>query len=108
MIREQAQARVRAMRLQDLIKMWNDNAVDHYCRYIEMHKMCDTDWWNRLANEMGAWDFAHVVMASIDTFNDSDMFFFYEEFDGQLISFSTEQELLELVGEDWFIDNLMK
>ena len=40
-------------------------------------------------------------------FNTSDKYFFYEEFNDYLISFSTSQELLEEVGEDTFVELLM-
>ena len=58
--RVSANDRLKQMSLQDCIALWNDKAVDHYCRCIEIHKMSDLEWWDRLASEIGGWDFAHV------------------------------------------------
>lgn len=98
---------VRAMSLQELINLWNENATDHYCRYVEMHPMSDEEWWDVLARELGTWNLIQAMHNACEHFNTSDKYFFYEEFNGYLISFSTSQELLEEVGEDTFVELLM-
>lgn len=96
------------MTMLDCINMWNDKAVDHYCKYIAMHEMSDEKWWNSLSVYLGAWDLIHVVMHAGEDFNDSDMWFFYDEDAGMMRSFSTKQELIDKVGKDFFIDQLME
>ena len=95
------------MSLQDLINLWNESATDHYCRYVEMHPMSDVEWWDVLARELGTWNLIQAMHNASEHFNTSDKYFFYEEFNGYLISFSTSQELLEEVGEDFFVELLM-
>jgi hypothetical protein len=41
------------------------------------------------------------------TFNNSDYWFFLDEEEMRVISFSTKQELIEQIGEDFFIETLM-
>ena len=105
--RVSATARIKQMTLQDCIEFWNDNAVDKYCSCIQIHKMSDLKWWDRLTSEIGGWDFAHVVLNSLDTFNDTDMYFAYVEDPARLVSFSTKQELMEMF-EEWFIETINK
>jgi hypothetical protein len=107
MTREQAQEQLNGMTLEDCIEMWNEYATDHYCRYIEMHPMSDEEWWDVLARELGTWNLTQAMLLAGEHFNTSDKYFFYEEFNGHLISFSTSQELLEEVGEDFFVELLM-
>jgi hypothetical protein len=107
MDREQAIRQFRSMSMQDCMKMWNEKACDHYCRYVEMHKMAELGWWDRLAEELGAWDMLLAVLNGGENFNVSDMYFFYDEECGHMRSFSTKQELTEQIGTDFFIENLM-
>ena len=106
MNREQAYERLRNMSTNECFDYWNKSAVDHYCRLYEIHKMSDTEWWNHLSNELGAWNLLQAVLSSGERFNDSDMFFFYDEDNEQVMSFSTKQEFLEIVGDDFFIENM--
>ena len=96
------------MTMQDCINMWNDKAVDHYCKQIAMHEMGDEEWWNTLSKYLGAWDVIHAVMFAGDDFNDSDMWFFFDGDAGMMRSFSTKQELIDKVGKEFFIDQLME
>lgn len=106
MTREQAYERLRAMSTHDCINYWNDNAVDHYCRLWRIYAMSDLVAWNGLARELGAWDLIQAVLNAGEHFNDSDMFFFYDVECNHIRSFNTKQELLEQVGEDFFIVSL--
>jgi hypothetical protein len=87
--------------------MWNENAVDHYCRAMEMREISDLDWWNYLALELGAWYLVISVLSSGDNFNTSDKYFFFDQDDERMISFSTKQELIDKIEEDFFIETIM-
>lgn len=105
---EWAEKKFNRMTMQDCINMWNDKAADHYCRHIAMHEMSDEKWWNMLSEGLGAWHLLRAVMLAGDDFNDSDMWFFYDE-DALIVrSFSTKQELIEMIGKEFFIDQLME
>lgn len=92
--------------MQDCINLWNDKAVDHYCREMAINEMSCEQWWNTLSEYLGAWDLIHVVIQSGDNFNDSDMFFFFDKESGCMRSFSTKDEMIQQIGEDFFIDQL--
>lgn len=96
----------RKMDTMDCINYWNESAVDHYCKAWEIHEMGDEDWWNYLSNELGAWDLIQAVLSAGEHFNDSDKYFFYDEDCNHMRSFSTKQELIEQIGDDFFIENL--
>lgn len=95
------------MTMQDCINFWDEHASDHYHRLTCIKPMEDEDWWNYLATKLGAWNLMHYVWNSGEHFNDKDMYFAYIEDDCRFFSFSTKQELIEQVGKDFFIDNLM-
>lgn len=105
---EWAEKKFNRMTMQDCINMWNDKAVDHYCKQIAMHEMSDEQWWNTLSEYLGAWDLIHVVMHAGEEFNDSDMWFFFDGDAGIVRSFSTKQELVDKVGKEFFIDQIME
>lgn len=94
------------MSTQDCINYWNKSACDHYCRFWEIHEMGDENWWNQLSEHLGAWNLIQAVLSSGEQFNDSDMWFFYDEDYCHMVSFNTKQELIEQIGEDFFIENL--
>ena len=92
--------------MDECIDLWNKYATDQFHQLSEIRPMEDEKWWNRLANELGAWDFMHFVWNSGENFNDSDLFFAYNEDFCEFFSFSTKQELVERIGEQFFIDVL--
>lgn len=94
------------MTLEECIDLWNEYATDQFNQLVEIHPMEDEDWWNHLAKEMGAWDLMHFVWNSGERFNDSDLYFAYLEDYCEFVSFSTKQELVERIGEEFFIDTL--
>lgn len=94
------------MTMQECIDLWNEYATDQFHKLVAIHPMEDEDWWNRLAKELGAWDMMHFVWHSGENFNDSDLYFAYLEDNCQFFSFSTKQELVERIGEQFFIDTL--
>ena len=107
MTHEEAREILRGMSLKECMEMWNESAVDHYCRYMEMREIGDLDWWSDLARELGAWGLVDAVLSSGDRFNTSDKYFFFDQDEGYMISFSTKQELIEKIEEDFFIDTIM-
>lgn len=107
MTREQAIKKFEQMSLTDCIDLWNEKACDHYCRFMAIHKMSEEEWWNALSKHIGAWDLIHVVIGSGEDFNDSDEYFFFDEGNWKMRSFSTKQEMIEVIGEDFFIDELV-
>ena len=104
---ERANERFAKMSLSDCMEMWNRIACDHYCRFMEMREMGDLEWWNTLSNELGAWGLVQAVLSSGGLFNDSDKYFFFDQDNEQMISFSTKQELIEVMGNDFFIENML-
>lgn len=104
---EQVHEQVRRMTLNECMDMWNKSACDHNCRHMQMRKMSDLEWWNTLSNELGAWDLLNVVLHSYEHFNNSDMYFFYDKDNWQMVSFSTKQDLFEIIGDDFFVETLL-
>ena len=98
--------RFNEMTLGQCIVMWNESACDHYCRLQKMYSMDDLVAWNALARELGGWDLVHAVLQSDGNFNDLDKYFFYDVDCGHMRSFSTKQELIEQIGDDFFIEHL--
>ena len=96
----------KAMTLEECIQMWNESACDHYQRNWEMHGMEEESWWNHLSSELGAWNLVQAVLSSGENFNDADDYFFYDEDCSVVRSFSTKQELIEQIGDDFFIETL--
>lgn len=94
------------MTMQECIDLWNEYATDQFHQLVEIHPMEDENWWNHLAKELGAWDLMHFVWNSGEDFNDSDMYFAYLDDVCHFISFSTKQEFVEHIGEQFFIDTL--
>lgn len=105
--REKAVKRLKKMTFEECMEFCDSINCDHYDRFAEIHRMADMEWWNELAEELSAWHLIHFVLSSGETFHDTDMYFFYNSEDDKIYSFSTKQELIELMTEDWFIDNLM-
>lgn len=95
---------IKSMTLQECIDMWNES-TDQFHQLSKMQPMDDEKWWNHLAKELGAWDLMHFVWNSGEDFNDTDMYFVYIEDGCTFFSFSTKQELMELMG-DFFIDEI--
>lgn len=95
------------MTMLDCIELWNKRATDMYHQLSFIKLMEDEKWWNHLSSKLGAWDLMHYVWNSGEDFNDSDKYFGYIEDNCTFFSFSTKQELLEKIGEDFFLDNLL-
>lgn len=101
-----ARETLQQMTMQDCIDLWNERATDMYNRLSYIKPMEEENWWNYLSSKLGAWDLMHFVWNSGENFNDSDKYFAYIEDGCEFFSFSTKQELIERIGEDFFIDNL--
>ena len=105
---EWAEKKLKQMTMLDCINMWNEKAVDQYCREMAINAMDCEQWWNTLSEYLGAWDLIHVVLNAGDNFNDTDLYFFYDKDAGYMNSFSTKQELVDKVGKQFFIDQIME
>lgn len=105
--RDKAVKRLKKMTFEECIAFCDSVNLDHYDRFVEIHRISDKDWWNELAEEYGTWELIQSYVNSGRTFNDTDIYFLYNTEDDSLNSFSTKQELIELMTEDWFVDNLM-
>ena len=95
------------MTMTECIDLWNECATDQFHQLSFIKPMEDEGWWNHLAQKLGAWDLMHFVWHSAENFNDSDKYFGYIEDNCEFFSFSTKQELVERIGEDFFVDNLL-
>lgn len=108
MNREQAYERFERMSLQDCIDMWNESACDHYMRAYEIHETDDAQWWDWLANEIdGICDFIRYLANSGQSFNVRDKYFFYDKEIQQFFSFDTKAELIDIIQDDFFIEELI-
>lgn len=101
-----AREKLQQMSMIDCIELWNERATDMYHQLSYIKPMEDESWWNHLSSKLGAWDLMHFVWNSGENFNDSDMYFGYIEDGCEFFSFSTKQELIERIGEEFFLDNL--
>lgn len=108
MTREQATQQVRQMELPELIAYWNSKASDHYCRMNEIARKDDQEWFDRFCNEFKD-EYSEILMDSIkDGFlKYEDDYIMYSEFDNMLVTFSTIEELMDIIGFDWFVDSLI-
>lgn len=104
---EKAQKILDRMSYEECIKMWNDNAADHWCRTYEIHSMDENDWWVYLIEELEGRYFAADMRNSVH-FDYEDNSFFYDADDEQFKSFSTKEDMLYVCSEDFFIECLMK
>lgn len=103
----EAREKLSKMSLDECIKMWNESASDHYRKTYEIHDIDNEDWWNFIAKEIGAFWVARNLTESGDNFNFTDHLFFYDIEAGQFHSFSTKAEMIEILGDDFFIDELI-
>jgi hypothetical protein len=105
--RDKAVKRLKEMTFEECIKFCDSINCDHYERFVEIHRIDDKGWWDELAEEYGTWELINFVLSSGETFNDTDIYFFYNSEEDRIYSFSTKQELVELMTEDWFIEGLI-
>lgn len=98
---------LRGMSFEDCMKMWNDSAKDNYMWEYTIHEIDDDKWWEWLVKRIGGWIFIYNILSSGEHFNLSDFYFFYDEECNHFISFSTKQEFIEAVEEDFFINEIM-
>lgn len=95
------------MPFKDCIEMWNESAADHYERAYEIHEIDDEPWWEWLMKESGGWNFVVSLLNSGEHFNITDKYFFFDVDGEHLVSFSSKQEFIEAVEEDFFINEIM-
>lgn len=93
------------MTLAECIEMWNESACDHHQKLWEIHAMDEESWWNYLASELGGWDLVQSVRHSAE-FDTSEEWFFFDVDLGHLRSFNFKSDLLDYVGEDFFLNEI--
>ena len=93
------------MTLSDCITMWNESASDHHQKMWEIHAMDDNAWWNNLALLLGGFDLVQSVRHSAE-FDTSEAWFFYDVDLGHLRSFNFKSDLLDYIGEDFFLNEI--
>ena len=98
---------LRGMSFEDCMIMWNESAVYHYMHEYEIHEIDDNNWWEWLTKQCGGFRIISDLLDSDEKFNLTDRFFFYDENGNMFISFSTKQEFIEAVEEDFFINEIM-
>ena len=104
---EYAKEILRGMSFEDCMEMWNESAAYHYMRAYEIHEIDDDKWWEWLTKEVGGFRLISDLLSSGERFNLTDMYFFYDSEGDSLVSFSTKQEFIEAVEEDFFINEIM-
>lgn len=98
---------LRGMSFEDCMKMWNDSAKDNRMIDYIINDIDNDTWWEYLAVRAGGFRLISDLLSSGDRFNLADFYFFYDSEGGVLISFSTKQEFIEAVEEDFFINEIM-
>ena len=98
---------LRGMSFKDCIKMWNDSAKDNRMSDYIINDIDNDTWWEYLAVRVGGFRLISDLLSSGDRFCLTDMYFFYDIECNQLVSFSTKQEFIEAVEEDFFINEIM-
>lgn len=108
MTREQATEKLNGMSLLECIEMWNEIEVDMYRKNVAIHETEDDDWWTHLAEEYGAYYLVHDIAGSVKekTFCPYDTYFFFNEDDCRLYSFTDKEEMMNVIGE-WFIEEFI-
>lgn len=106
---ERVAERVKAMSVGDLISIWNERVADHYCRGLEIHKVNDFEWWEWLANELGAADLIERLFESElnDWFFPNDLYFYYNDEEGLFHSFTDEENIFDALDLAVFVETLM-
>ena len=107
MNREQAFETLRAMSFEMCIGMWNESACDHYMRAYEIHEMDDDNWWDWIQKEIGSGYWYMRYLLQSQSFNVTDRYFFYDTEISEFFSFSTKADMLEIIGDDFFIEELI-
>lgn len=104
---DESQARLlfKGMSLEQCIKMWNES-LDLYTKAYEIRDIDDSEWWSWLSNRASGFRLVSDLLSSGDRFNITDMYFFYDEECGVFFSFSTKQDFVEAVGEEFFINEI--
>lgn len=90
------------MTLDECIEMWNEFAD----KIDSIHEMDEDSWWNYLANELGGKDLINSTLSS-RSFKNTDRYFFFDSFLGNIQSFSKKEGLIYIVGQDFFLDRLV-
>ena len=98
---------LRGMSFGDCMKMWNKSAAYHNMKFFEIREMDESWYWEWLVSELGGFNFVADLLNSRETFNLTDRFFFYDSNGYKFISFSTKQEFIEVIEEDFFINEIM-
>ena len=98
---------LRGMSFEDCMKMWNDSAKDNRMNSYIIKDIDNDTWWEYLAVRAGGFRLISDLLSSGDRFCLTDMYFFYDEEGGRFVSFSTKQEFIEAVEEDFFINEIM-
>lgn len=93
------------MTLSDCITMWNESASDNHQKMWEIHAMDENAWWDYLAKELGGFGLMTSVRQSAE-FDTSEEWFFYDVDCECLRSFSLKSDLLDYVGEDFFLNEI--
>lgn len=98
---------LRGMSFKDCIRMWNESARYNCMTDYEIRRMDESWYWEYLMRKADGFRFVSDLLSSGERFNLTDMYFFYDEECGMFISFSTKQEFIEAVEEDFFINEIM-
>ena len=108
MTREQAKEILNGMSLEDCIKMFNDKVTAGFFFRSTIHEIDDDRWWNALFGHRHASSLAIELLVSAEEskFDRADNYFFYNEDDYVFYSFSIKEDLVEITGEDFFIDEI--
>lgn len=108
MTREQAREILNGMSLEECINTFNRKKQEGFFYRSTIHDMIDDSWWNALFNNRRAGDMALYLLVSAEEskFDRADLYFFFDEEDDIFYSFSVKEDLMEIVGEDFFLEEI--
>lgn len=98
-----AQVYFNNMSVEECVNYWNRHVSDFMNK---IHETEDENYWDRMSRELGALNLVRAICDSND-FHECREYVCYIEDNGTFFSFSTKEQLLEYITEDWFIEELM-
>lgn len=97
------------MSLEECIEMFNDKVTDGFFFRSTIHEVDDHSWWSALFynRHASALVIELLVSAEESKFDRADNYFVYNEEDYVFCSFSIKEDLVEITGEDFFLDEII-
>lgn len=109
MTQEQAKEILKGMSLKECIKIFNDNMFNGFHFFSFISEMESDQGWRNVFSIR----FPSLIPAMLlesyekERFKREDLYFFYDQEDNLFYSFSIKEDLLEITGEDFFLEEII-